>query len=138
MRVDTKITKYLRLIYITDWFSTFLKLAGVDTKTLPPSDSKNVWRGLTRNKKSRGRRKEIVLNLDRDPQEGLWSAAIRSGDLKLIWGQNKLLKQKVGQFVHSYSFLPVISGSSDQNSFCIICITHWVSDAGGRRQCRAV
>ena len=83
----------LRLIYITDWFSTFLKLAGVDTKTLPPSDSKNVWRRITRNKKSR--RKEIVLNLDTDPEEGLWSAAIRSGDLKLIWGQDKLLKQKV-------------------------------------------
>ena len=40
-------------------------------------------------------RKEIVLNLDTEPQEGLWSAAIRSGDLKLIWGQDKLLKQKV-------------------------------------------
>ena len=85
----------MRLIYITDWFSTFLKLAGVDTKTLPPSDSTNVWRGLTRNKRSR--RKEIVLNLDTDPEEGLWSAAIRSGNLKLIWGQDKLLKQKVSR-----------------------------------------
>ena len=36
-----------------------------------------------------------MLNLDTEPQEGLWSAAIRSGDLKLIWGQDKLLKQKV-------------------------------------------
>ena len=81
------------MIFITDWFATFLKLAGVDTKSLPPTDSKNVWRRLIRNKKSR--RKEIVLNLDTEPQEGLWSAAIRSGDLKLIWGQDKLLKQKV-------------------------------------------
>ena len=53
-----------------------------------------MWRRITRNKKSS--RKEIVLNLDTEPQEGLWSAAIRSGDLKLIWGQDKLLKQKVG------------------------------------------
>ena len=37
------------------------------------------------------------MNLDTDPEEGLWSAAIRSGDLKLIWGQEKLLKQKVGR-----------------------------------------
>ena len=44
----------------------------------------------------RSRRKEIVLNLDTEPQEGLWSAAIRRGDLELIWGQDKLLKQKVG------------------------------------------
>ena len=82
------------MIFITDWFSTFLKLAGVNTKALPPSDSKDVWRRITRNKRSR--RKEIVLNLDTEPQEGLWSAAIRRGDLKLIWGQDKLLKKKVG------------------------------------------
>ena len=85
---------FLRLIYITDWFSTFLKLAGMNIRSLPPSDSKNVWAGLTRNKRSR--RKEIVLNLDAEPQEGLWSAAIRRGHFKLIWGQDKLLKQKVG------------------------------------------
>ena len=91
-----------RLIYITDWFKTFLKLGGVDTKSLPPNDSKNMWRVVTRNKVSR--RREIVLNLDTDPENGLWSAAIRSRDLKLIWGQDKLLKQRVGsgQWAHYY------------------------------------
>ena len=65
---------FLRLIYITDWFSTFLKLAGINIRSLPPSDSKNVWAGLTRNKRSR--RKEIVLNLDAEPQEGLCPQAV--------------------------------------------------------------
>ena len=32
---------------------------------------------------------------DRDEDNGLWSAALRRGDYKLIWGQSKLLKQKV-------------------------------------------
>ena len=41
-------------------------------------------------------RDSIVLNLDQDPSLGLWSAAIRVGSYKLIWGQSKLLKQKVG------------------------------------------
>ena len=40
-------------------------------------------------------RDSIVLNLDQDPSLGLWSAAIRVGSYKLIWGQSKLLKQKV-------------------------------------------
>ena len=41
-------------------------------------------------------RDSIVLNLDQDLSLGLWSAAIRAGSYKLIWGQSKLLKQKVG------------------------------------------
>ena len=41
-------------------------------------------------------RDSIVLNLDQDLSLGLWSAAIRAGRYKLIWGQSKLLKQKVG------------------------------------------
>ena len=41
-------------------------------------------------------RDSIVLNLDQDLSLGLWSAAIRAGRFKLIWGQSKLLKQKVG------------------------------------------
>lgn len=31
----------------------------------------------------------------RDEEKGLWSAALRKGKYKLIWGQSKLLKQKV-------------------------------------------
>ena len=33
--------------------------------------------------------------LIRDEENGLWSAALRKGKYKLIWGQSKLLKQKV-------------------------------------------
>ena len=44
---------------------------------------------------SKNRRKEIVLNLDLDEDNGLWSAAVLRGGYKLIWGQAKLLKQKV-------------------------------------------
>ena len=65
----------------------------MDVKSLPPNDSEDVWRVVARNK--RARRKEIVLNLDTDPQNGLRSLSIRRRDLKLIWGQDKLLKQKV-------------------------------------------
>ena len=76
----------------------------MDVKSLPPNDSEDVWRVVARNK--RARRKEIVLNLDTDPERGLRSAAIRKGDLKLVWGQHKLLKQKV---TISLSLTPLIS-----------------------------
>ena len=50
-------------------------------------------KAILRNKK--GPRREIILNLDQDERNGLWSAAILKKSYKLIWGQNKLLKQKV-------------------------------------------
>ena len=56
-------------------------------------DSLSMKRTLLQGKRSR--RREIVLNLDRDEDHGLWSAAILRGGHKLIWGQAKLLKQKV-------------------------------------------
>ena len=37
----------------------------------------------------RSRRREIILNLDSDPDNGLWSAAVRRGDYKLLWGQSR-------------------------------------------------
>ena len=35
----------------------------------------------------------------RDEENGLWSAALRKGKYKLIWGQSKLLKQKVNSYI---------------------------------------
>ena len=56
-------------------------------------DSLSLKRTLLQGKRSR--RREIVLNLDRNEDQGLWSAAILRGGYKLIWGQARLLKQKV-------------------------------------------
>ena len=81
------------LIYITDWFSTLLDLAGLKHRIPATVDSLSMKRTLLQGKRSR--RREIVLNLDRDEDQGLWSAAILRGGHKLIWGQAKLLKQKV-------------------------------------------
>ena len=81
------------LIYITDWFSTLLDLAGLKHRIPATVDSLSMKRTLLQGKRSR--RREIVLNLDRDEDQGLWSAAILRGGHKLIWGQARLLKQKV-------------------------------------------
>ena len=80
-------------MFITDWFSTFLSLAGLSDQIPPDADSFDMWRTLSSNRKSP--RDEIVLNMDQDNFRGLWSAAIRSHNYKLIWGQEKLLKQDV-------------------------------------------
>ena len=82
-----------RLIYITDWFATFLHVAGLKKSIPDDVDSVSAWKIFARQKRSS--RKEIVFNIDREKDENLWSAAIRSGNFKLIWGQSVLLKQKV-------------------------------------------
>ena len=92
---------YFSLIYITDWFSTLLDLAGLWHRIPAGVDSLSMKRTLLQGRSSRwrrnrkNRRKEIILNLDRDEDNGLWSAAVLRGGYKLIWGQAKLLKQKV-------------------------------------------
>ena len=94
------------LIYITDWFSTLLDLAGLKHRITAAVDSLSIKRTLLRgtrtrsnrrrtSSRSRRRRREIVLNLDREEDQGLWSAAILRGGYKLIWGQARLLKLKV-------------------------------------------
>ena len=76
-----------RLIFITDWFSTFLRLAGLSESQLPRTDSEPV-RSLLR-PGGRSRRREIILNMDSHTDSGLWSAAVRRGDYKLLWGQSR-------------------------------------------------
>ena len=56
-------------------------------------DSFDMWSALSRGQASP--RREIVFNLDQDPFWGTWSAAIRMGRYKLLWGQHKLLKTQV-------------------------------------------
>ena len=76
------------MIYITDWFSTLLGLAGLQ----PPgfTDSINMWHSLSRGQRSD--RKEIIHNMDFNSRRGqLWSAAIRYTNYKLVWGQEWLL-----------------------------------------------
>jgi len=80
-----------KLMFITDWFSTFLSLAGISDQIPTDVDSFDMWKTIS--KGGRSPRDEIVLNLDQDNFRGLWSAAIRNLNYKLIWGQDKLLKQ---------------------------------------------
>ena len=84
-----------RMMFITDWFSTLLSVAGLESLEPPNLDSFNVWSSISKN--SGSARKEIILNLDQDNFWGLWSGAIRSTRFKLIWGQQLLLKQRVSR-----------------------------------------
>ena len=84
-----------RMMFITDWFSTLLSVAGLESLVPPNLDSFNVWSSISKN--SGSARKEIILNLDQDNFWGLWSGAIRSTRFKLIWGQQLLLKQRVSR-----------------------------------------
>ena len=80
-----------RLMYVTDWFSTLLHLAGQEENIPDDVDSFNMWDSISSGAKSP--RTEIILNLDQDNYRGTWSGAIRSDRWKLIWGQDYLLKQ---------------------------------------------
>ena len=80
-----------RLMYVTDWFSTLLHLAGQEENIPDDVDSFNMWDSISSGAKSP--RTEIILDLDQDNYRGTWSGAIRSDRWKLIWGQDYLLKQ---------------------------------------------
>ena len=82
-----------RMMFITDWFATFLSIAGLESLLPPNLDSFNLWSSISKN--SRSPRKEIIFNLDQDNFWGTWSAAIRKKNIKLVWGQQKLLKKRV-------------------------------------------
>jgi hypothetical protein len=89
-------------MYITDWFSTLLSVAHLKSFIPAGTDSYNRWPSLSRGRRSP--RTEIVFNMDQDTFWGTWSAAIRVGNFKLIWGQHKLLKQRVGPYSAIYSY----------------------------------
>ena len=65
-----------RLIYITDWFSTILNLAGLESAVPTTTDSFNMWASIA-SVKAKFSRKEIILNIDEDKKHGTWSAAVR-------------------------------------------------------------
>ncbi|XP_043240335.1 arylsulfatase J-like [Amphibalanus amphitrite] len=70
------------LIHVTDWAPTFLRLAGVDTSDLN-FDGVDQWETLSTG--SLSARDEFVYNIDQR-DDGDFSAALRQGDMKLIWG----------------------------------------------------
>ena len=82
-----------RMMFITDWFTTILSIAQLESLVPENLDSFNMWSSISKNRGSP--RKEIVFNLDQDNYWATWSAAIRNEKYKLIWGQHKLLKQRV-------------------------------------------
>ena len=82
-----------RMMFITDWFNTLLSIAGLESLLPASLDSINMWKSISRN--SGSSREEIIFNLDQDNYWRTWSAAIRVGRFKLIWGQPKLLKLRV-------------------------------------------
>ena len=65
-----------RLIYITDWFSTILNLAGLESAVPTTTDSFNMWASIA-SVKAKSPRKEIILNIDEDKKHATWSAAVR-------------------------------------------------------------
>ena len=112
------------MIFITDWFSTFLKLAGVNTKALPPSDSKDVWRRITKNKRSRG-----VLNLDRTLN--LWKVSGRQpSDAGTLNSSGVRINYSKRRLVTSQSFMLLSLSFND-----IMTLSLSVTDAGLRQQC---
>ena len=84
-----------KMMFITDWFTTLLSVAGLESLVPPNLDSFNLWSSISKN--SGSPRKEIIFNLDQDNFWGTWSGAIRSTKFKLVWGQHKLLKQRVSR-----------------------------------------
>ena len=65
------------LIHVVDLYPTLAKLAGADTSPCRPLDGLDVWPTLATGAPSP--RKEIIYNIEP------FRAAIREGDLKLIW-----------------------------------------------------
>ena len=61
-------------MYLQDWMTTFLSLAGMEDKIPTGLDSFNMWPSISQGRKSP--RSEIVLNLDQDLFFNTWSAAI--------------------------------------------------------------
>ena len=84
-----------KMMFISDWFTTLLSVAGLESLVPPNLDSFNVWSSISKN--SGSPRKEIIFNLDQDNFWGLWSGAIRRTKWKLVWGQQKLLKKRVSR-----------------------------------------
>jgi arylsulfatase A-like enzyme len=65
------------LIHVVDLYPTLAKLAGADTTPCRPLDGLDVWPTLATGAPSP--RKEIIYNIEP------FRAAIRQGDLKLVW-----------------------------------------------------
>ena len=89
---ESPCTMYPSLMYISDWMSTLLHVAGLEQFLPPNVDSINMWPVISLGKKSQ--RKEVVLNLDQDPVAGTWSAVIRYlvGKFNLFTDKDKLDK----------------------------------------------
>ena len=67
------------LIHVTDWFPTFLSLAGIDSNTLKRIDGFDVWGTISKGECSS--RTEVLLNIDDTVYH---NSAFREGDWKVV------------------------------------------------------
>jgi len=79
-----------RLLFITDWFSTILNLAGMEDRVPEDTDSFPMWDTIAEDKASP--RSEIIFTIDQNVYEETWSAVILKNGYKLIWGQESILR----------------------------------------------
>jgi len=102
------------LIHITDWLPTLLHLAGADD--VPAGDGFNQWDTISQGAASP--RTEMVYNIEADGN-GNVTAALRVGDLKLVWGENSTYSgwyPAPGSDKKMSPLLPLQTGS-DQNVY---------------------
>lgn len=85
---------YGGLMHMADWVPTLLSMAGVPAPG--GLDGRDQWQAIRNNLSSP--RESIVHNIDQDRKQGTWQATISSGQWKLIWGQDYLLKKRQPQF----------------------------------------
>ena len=109
------------MMYITDWFTTLLSIARLESLVPPNLDSFNVWSSISTN--SGSPRKEIILNMDQDNFWGQWSGVIMSKKVKLIWGQQLMLWKKVSDSTTHFAFciLP-FTFCRPQDAFPHLCL----------------
>jgi len=105
------------LVYVADWFSTLLNLAGLGHSVPEDSDSLDVFPSISSLQKSPRRR--IIHVIDEDCEKGHWQAALREGKFKLIWGQSDLLKKTFGRRTSKVELYNIVKDPYEENPLSV-------------------